>query len=223
MEGRRQKAEGRRLCPLYAVVDAALALERGYEPVDLARRFLDGGAKLLQLRAKGDPSGRVFDWSLAIAEHAARAGAGFIVNDRADVAVMAGAGGVHVGQDDIPPAAVRRLAPSPFVIGLSTHSAAQIASAARESVDYLAIGPVFGTRTKDTGYEAVGLGLVQAASRNAAGLPVVAIGGITLDNALSVIDAGASSVAVISDLLATGDPQARVREYLTVLGSGPTP
>ena len=221
MEGRRQKAEGGSLCPLYAVVDAALALDRGYEPVDLARRFLDGGAKLLQLRAKDAPSGQFLDWALAIAEHAAHAGAVVIVNDRADIALMAGAGGVHIGQEDMPAAAVRHLAPSPFIVGLSTHSPAQIAAAAREPVDYLAVGPTFGTRTKDTGYSAVGLELVSEASRNTAGLPVVAIGGITLANAPSVIEAGASSVAVISDLLATGDPAARVAAYLEALGHRP--
>ncbi|MBA3546874.1 MAG: thiamine phosphate synthase [Nannocystis sp.] len=202
--------------PLYAILDTALALARGYEPVDLARRFFDGGAKLLQLRAKDVPAGQVLDWSLAIAEHAARAGAVFIVNDRADVALMTGADGVHAGQEDLPAAAVRRLAPPPFLIGLSTHTPAQIAAAAREPVDYLAIGPVFGTATKETGYAAVGLDLVGEASRNAAGLPAVAIGGITLENAPSVVAVGASSVAVISDLLA-GDPAGRVREYLRAL------
>lgn len=205
------------MSPLYAILDAAVALDRGYEPVDLARRFFDGGATLIQLRAKDAPSGQFLDWALAIAAHAAQAGALFIVNDRADIALMAGAGGVHVGQEDMPASAVRRLAPSPFVIGLSTHTPAHVASAAREPVDYLASGPVFGTRTKDTGYDAVGLGVVREASRNAAGLPVVAIGGITLQNARSAIEAGASSVAVISDLLTTGAPEERVREYLRVL------
>lgn len=217
MEGRGQKAEGRRLPALYAVLDAALALERGYEPVDLARRLLDGGATLLQLRAKSAPSGQCLDWSLAIAEQAARAGAVFIVNDRADLALMAGAAGVHVGQEDMPAAAVRRLAPTPFLVGLSTHTPAQIATAAREPVDYLAIGPVFGTATKDTGYSAVGLEMVREAARNTAGLPVVAIGGITLDTARAVIDAGATSVAVISDLLETRAPEKRVRDYLRAL------
>lgn len=222
MEGRKQKAEGSSFCRLYAVLDTALAIDRGYEPADLAQRFLDGGARLIQLRAKDAPSGLFLDWADAICAAAAPYGASLIVNDRADIALMAGAAGVHVGQEDMPAAAIRRLAPAPFVVGLSTHTPAQIAAAARELVDYLAVGPIFGTRTKDTGYDAVGLALVGEASRNAAGLPVVAIGGVTLQNARSAIDAGASSVAVISDLL-VGDPTARVRAYVSILSAGPTP
>lgn len=205
--------------PLYAVVDAAFALGRGYEPVDLARRFLDGGARLVQLRAKDIPSGQFLDWADAICAAAAPYGASVIINDRADIALMAGAAGVHVGQDDMPPGAVRRLAPAPFLIGRSTHTREQIARAAEEPVDHIAIGPVFGTATKDTGYGAVGLAMVAEAARNAAGRPVVGIGGITAGNARSVIDAGASSVAVISDLLA-GEPAARVRAFLRVLAAG---
>lgn len=207
--------------PLYAVVDATLALARGYEPVDLARRFLDGGARLLQLRAKEAPSGQFLDWSLAIAEHAARADAVFIVNDRADIALMAGAGGVHVGQEDMPAAAVRGLAPPPFRIGLSTHTPAQIVAAARAPVDYLAIGPVFGTASKETGYDAVGLEMVRNAARHGGGRPVVAIGGITLDRAPAVLEAGAASVAVMADLLSTEDPGQRVRQYLMAFGLWP--
>jgi thiamine-phosphate pyrophosphorylase len=123
---------------------------------------------------------------------------------------------LHVGQDDLPVAAVRRLLGSAAVVGLSTHTPEQIAAAVTQPISYLAIGPVFGTATKDTGYPSVGLDRVRAAATAATahGLPVVAIGGITLDRAKSVIDAGAASVAVISDLLATGNPEQRVREYL---------
>jgi thiamine-phosphate pyrophosphorylase len=106
---------------------------------------------------------------------------------------------------------------SSAVIGRSTHSTAQIDQAAQEPVDYVAIGPVFETATKTTGYEAVGLGMVAIAAKS--GLPVVGIGGIKLANAASVIAAGAASVAIISDLLATGDPGARTMEYLNALGA----
>ncbi|HUF25105.1 MAG TPA: thiamine phosphate synthase [Vicinamibacterales bacterium] len=206
--------------PLYVILDTTLALERGHDPVDLARRFFDGGARLLQLRAKDAPSGQLLAWADAVCAAAASRGARVIVNDRADIARMAGAHGVHVGQEDLPPAAVREAAAGvPLAVGLSTHTAAQVAAAAREPVDYIAIGPVFGTGTKETGYEPVGLGMVEAAVRGSAGRPVVAIGGITLETAPSVIAAGATSVAVISDLLATGDPAARVRAYLTALGA----
>jgi thiamine-phosphate pyrophosphorylase len=106
-----------------------------------------------------------------------------------------------------------------MIVGLSTHTPEQIAAAVREPIDYLAIGPVFGTTTKATGYDAVGLERIREAVAAATprGLPVIAIGGITLDRAVEVFRAGVQSVAVISDLLATGNPEGRVREYLTRL------
>jgi thiamine-phosphate pyrophosphorylase len=130
---------------------------------------------------------------------------------------MSGAAGAHVGQEDIPPAAARRILGPRAVIGHSTHTTVQIEAAARELISYLAIGPVFGTRTKNTGYESVGLEMVSQAARLARGLPVVAIGGITLETARSVIAAGAAGVAVIGDLLASGAPQARVTAYQQAL------
>jgi thiamine-phosphate pyrophosphorylase len=206
--------------PLYPILDTALSLQRGYDPVDLARRFFDGGARLLQLRVKDASDRRFLEWADAIVAEGRAAGAEVIVNDRADIALMCGAAGVHVGQEDLSPGAVRRAAGArALTIGLSTHTIEQIAAAASGPADYLAIGPVFGTRTKDTGYRAVGLDMVRAAAGSSAGKPVVAIGGITLANARSVIDAGAASVAVISDLLVTGDPAARTREYLKALSS----
>ena len=140
-----------------------------------------------------------------------------IVNDRVDLAAMSRAAGAHVGQEDVPPAAARRILGAGAVIGYSTHTTAQVEAAAREPISYLAIGPVFGTRTKDTGYESVGLEMVSQAARLARGLPVVAIGGITLESARSVIAAGAAGVAVIGDLLAGGTPEARVAAYQQVL------
>lgn len=122
---------------------------------------------------------------------------------------------MHVGQDDLTPADVRRVLGPAAIVGLSTHTEAQLAAALDEPVSYVAVGPVFGTTTKDTGYEAVGLQLVERAAVRAAGrLPVVAIGGITLDSAAAVIGAGATSVAVITDLLVGGDPKARVQAFL---------
>jgi thiamine-phosphate pyrophosphorylase len=144
-----------------------------------------------------------------------------IVNDRADVARLSGADGVHVGQADLEPAAVRRIVGGEAILGLSTHSADQVRSAARQPVDYIAVGPIFGTSTKDTGYGHVGTTFVSEAAgilREAGDAkPIVAIGGITLERAPGVILAGSTSVAVISDLLATGDPESRVREYLQAL------
>jgi thiamine-phosphate pyrophosphorylase len=125
---------------------------------------------------------------------------------------------VHVGQEDLAPGAVRRLLGDGAIVGFSTHTVAQIEAAVREPISYLAVGPVFGTRTKDTGYEAVGLTLVREATRRAGTLPVVAIGGITLENASSVVDAGAAAIAVIGDLLTGADPERRARAFVQRLG-----
>ena len=202
-------------------MDVEAAGRAGWRPVDLARAFVAGGATFLQLRGKTMSSARLLDEASAIAALAHQARATLIVNDRADIARLSGADGVHVGQEDLAPRAVRRIVGDQAIVGLSTHTAAQMDAAVREPVTYVAIGPVFGTATKDTGYAAIGLSRVrEGVSRAAAaGLPLVAIGGITLDRASDVIDAGATSVAVIGDLLATGDPEARVREYLTRLAN----
>jgi thiamine-phosphate pyrophosphorylase len=137
-----------------------------------------------------------------------------IVNDRADIARLSGAAGVHVGQDDLTPAHVRAVVGPAAIVGLSTHTPGQIDRAAQEPVDYLAVGPVFGTDTKATGYAPIGIEAVRRAAASTRGRPLVAIGGITRARARSVLDAGAGAVAVISDLLEGGDPAARVREFL---------
>ena len=151
--------------------------------------------------------------SAAAAPH----GATVIVNDRADIARLAGAAGVHLGQDDLAVATARRVLHEDAWVGRSTHSREQIAQAAAQDVSYIAVGPVFGTTTKVTGHAPVGMELVRAAVRACPGRPVVAIGGITLARARLVLEAGATAVAVISDLLATGDPEARVRAYVAAL------
>ena len=146
------------------------------------------------------------------------AGAILIINDRADVAAISQADGLHVGQTDLTAGDARMvIGPSP-ILGLSTHTRDQWEAAVSEPISYMAIGPAFGTGTKETGYTAVGLEVVARAAAAAAtrGLPTVAIGGITIDNAASVIEAGAASVAVISDLV-KGDPEARCRAFLRIL------
>lgn len=209
---------------LYAVCDADVCERAGWTLVDFATACLDGGAQFLQVRAKQAGSGRLLEWSSTIVERARAAGALVVVNDRADVARIAGAGGVHVGQDDLAPTLVRFVTGGEMLIGLSTHTDAQLEAALREPIDYLAVGPVFGTKTKATGSDAVGLAHVARASARLARAhdprPLVAIGGITLERAADVVRAGAASVAVISDLLATGDPAARVRQFLGVLDAG---
>jgi thiamine-phosphate pyrophosphorylase len=184
----------------------------------VARAFLSGGARVIQLRCKSMGSGPFLDLAAAVADDTRQAGGMLIVNDRADIAALSNATGLHIGQDDLPPADARRIIGDAAVLGLSTHTRQQWEAAVREPISYLAIGPVFGTRTKNTGYDAVGLETVRRAAAAAAphALPTVAIGGITIENARSVIDAGAASVAVITDLL-TDQPEARVRAFLRIL------
>jgi thiamine-phosphate pyrophosphorylase len=200
---------------LYAIVDADVAARFGWSVPELARACLRGGARLLQVRAKQAGSAAFVAMSEAVVADARAHGALVIVNDRADVAAIAGADGVHVGQEDLRVADVRRAFRGLRLVGVSTHTPDQVHAAAGQAAAYVAVGPVYGTRTKDTGYEAVGLDLVRYARDVLGGAPpIVAIGGITLDRAPEVLAAGASSVAVISDLFATGDPEDRVRAYV---------
>lgn len=199
---------------LHAIVDVALAVRAGWTPIDLARAFFDGGATVVQLRAKQLDSSAFLDLADVAVRLAHSYQGSIIVNDRVDIALISGATGVHVGQDDLPPAAARRLLGDDAIIGLSTHTIHQIEDAVGERVNYVAVGPVFGTRSKETGYDAVGLDLVATAARMAHDKAVVAIGGITLENSQSVISAGAAAVAVISDLLVGGDPRARTEAFV---------
>ena len=201
---------------LQAILDVEVA-ERWGKPIDLVRAFFDGGARLVQIRAKSLPSGKFLDLCDAVVSLGAPYGASVIVNDRVDLARLSGAAGVHVGQDDLPAASARALLGPDAIVGYSTHSIAQIDRALAMPVSYVAVGPVFGTQTKATGYEAVGLDLVREAVARAGALPVVAIGGITLETAPDVISAGAACVAVISDLLTGGNPAMRVRQFLDAM------
>jgi thiamine-phosphate pyrophosphorylase len=186
----------------------------------LADAFLAGGARFIQIRAKAAPGAAFLEMCEAVVERAHTAGAVVIVNDRADIARFSRADGVHLGQDDLSPAMARQVLGGQAIVGFSTHSIEQVHTASRLPVDYIAVGPIFGTTSKETGYGAVGTRLVSEARAvlTEAGLdtPIIAIGGITLERAATVIEAGASSVAVISDLLSTGDPAARVRDYVTL-------
>ena len=227
-----------RLC---AIVDVEVAERAGWSPADLATAYLNGGARFLQLRAKSLSGSQFLDLASDIRDLAHAAGAIVIINDRADIARLSGADGVHVGQQDLSPLAVRTIVGTESMLGLSTHTEPQIEAAIQQPVDYIAVGPVFGTSTKATGYAAVGLERVRYVSAqvphgrtwrpasagpgevrlkaNATDSPlgVVAIGGITLDSAADLISAGATAVAVIADLIATGEPEARVRAYLARL------
>lgn len=206
---------------LQAILDVDAAGAAGWAVRDLLAALLDGGAQCIQLRAKHLASGPLLELCELAVREAAPYRAAIIVNDRADLAALSGAAGVHVGQDDLAPAAARALVGADAIVGYSTHTVQQIQDAVSEPVSYIAVGPVFGTRSKATGYDAVGLELVTAAARAAGAIPIVAIGGITLESAPAVLAAGAASVAVIGDLLAGNDPAGRVAAYRRILDRGP--
>lgn len=188
-----------RLPRVYPLTDARLS---GLSHADQVAQLTLGGASLIQLREKQLSPAALFTEARAAFEVAEKAGARLIINDRADIALAVGAHGVHLGQDDLPPEAARRLLGPEAVIGFSTHSLEQARKALAEPVDYIAIGPIFGTATKTDTFPVVGLEGVRAVRRVVGDLPLVAIGGISHTNAHEVIEAGADCVAVISALLA---------------------
>jgi thiamine-phosphate pyrophosphorylase len=188
--------------------------------VALAGACLRGGARLLQVRAgRDESSGDLTMLVERIVEAGHAAGARIIVNDRADIARIARADGVHVGQTDLPVAAARAIVGPEGIVGVSTHDHPQIDRALSGAASYVAVGPIYPTATKDTGYSARGLDLVRYASGR--GKPIVAIGGITLERAADVLAAGASALAVISDILVGNDPERRVRAFLAHLPAQP--
>jgi thiamine-phosphate pyrophosphorylase len=186
----------------YPIVDTARL--RGRDVAAVVDTLARAGAVLIQLRAKG-----VSDRPLAVlareavaAAHAS--GALLVINDRADIARLAGADGLHIGQEDLLSADARAVLGAQALLGLSTHGVAQVEAAAAEPVDYVAVGPVFATRTKENPDPVVGLEMVRRA-RALTSRPLVAIGGITRENARAVVEAGADGVAVVSDLLDAPD------------------
>jgi thiamine-phosphate pyrophosphorylase len=178
----------------------------------MAAALFRGGARLVQLRNKNAGAAVLLSQAEAIRASAPK-DARTVVNDRADVALLAGASGVHLGQDDLPPSAARRILGVSAIVGVSTHNLDQALAAAREPVDYIAVGPIFPTANKANPDPAVGLAGLGAICRRVA-KPVVAIGGITLESAPAVFAAGAASIAAIGDLLAAPDIGARVRQWL---------
>lgn len=204
---------------VYPIIDVDTCRRRALEPLACAEGCLAGGARVLQLRWKDAGSGALLDLARRIVAAGRPFGAAIIINDRADVALLAGAAGVHVGQEDLAVDDARGVAHQGLAVGLSTHDTGQVDRALAGTADYVAVGPVYGTSTKETGYTARGLELVRYAAGR--GKPIVAIGGITLERAREIVGAGARGLAVISDLLATGDPEARVRQYIDALASAP--
>lgn len=187
---------------LCVITDPMLA--PGRDHVAIAAAALAGGADMIQLRDKAGDLRELLPQARAIQALCRSHGAVFIVNDRLDLALAAGADGVHVGQDDLPAEAARRLLPPGRILGVSTHTREQAEAARRVGADYIGFGPMFPTGTKDTGYTPRGLeGLRDV--RAAISLPILAIGGITLDTVDGVIAAGATAPAVISAIVAAPD------------------
>ncbi len=179
---------------IYPLTDVPLSGLSHAEQVELLSL---GGATLIQLREKHRPAREFYEQAKA----AARQGVQLIINDRVDIAMATGAHGVHLGQDDMPPAPARKLLGPGAVIGYSTHNIEQAIAAMKLPIDYLAIGPIFATTTKSDTAPVLGLEGLRAVRREIGAFPLVAIGGISRENARQVIEAGADSVAVISALL----------------------
>jgi thiamine-phosphate pyrophosphorylase len=174
---------------------------------------LAAGVRLLQLRDKHASSRDLYASARLVTECVHRAGGIFIVNDRADVALAVQADGVHLGQDDLPADSGRAIVGTGKIVGYSTHNLEQLREADRSTADYIAFGPIFSTASKANPDATVGLaGLAEA--RKATRKPLVAIGGITLENAREVIDAGADSIAVIRGLVGATDIGRRAEEFL---------
>jgi thiamine-phosphate pyrophosphorylase len=201
---------------LYAIIDPSLLT---ISELALAEALAGSGVELIQYRNKTASSRQFFEISRNLSSFLKPRGVRLIVNDRADVALLAGAGGVHVGQEDLGVEDARAICGGidgkDRWVGVSTHTLEQVAAADRTSADYVAFGPIFPTATKKNPDPVVGTGLLRQA-RQITKKPLVAIGGITLERAAEVYRAGADSLAVIRDLICAPDPGARALEFLAV-------
>jgi thiamine-phosphate pyrophosphorylase len=198
---------------LYVILDAALLKQS--EKI-CAEKLAAVGVRLLQFRDKRASAGELLEKSRRLAELLCPQGVLFFVNDRPDVASLAGASGVHVGRDDLGVEQARAVLGDAKLVGVSTHNVEQFACAAGTTADYIAVGPIFATQTKEKADPVVGVDLLRRV-RKLTSKPIVAIGGITLERAAEVLEAGADSVAVISDILNAAEPAARASEYLRLL------
>ncbi len=200
---------------LYVILDAALLT---VPETEWAEKLATAGVRLLQYRNKRASARELFERSKRLSSLLIPLGVTFVVNDRADVASAAEASGVHVGQEDLRAEAARSVMGAGKLLGVSTHNVDQFKDAAATCADYVAVGPVFSTSTKANPDPVVGIELIRRI-RPLTDKPIVAIGGITLERAAEVIQAGADSVAVISDILLAPDPGQRARHYIELLES----
>jgi thiamine-phosphate pyrophosphorylase len=200
---------------LYPILDSSLLARRGIAIVDVADAFLSAGVAVLQLRQKGQVTRASLADLDAVAALCRSANVPLVVNDRADLARMVGAA-LHLGQEDLPPAAARRVVGLETTIGFSTHNETQLLAAAEEPVDYLALGPVYGTSSKENPDPIVGVEEFRRL-RPLTSRPLVAIGGITRSNAQDVFAAGADSIAIIGDLIPEdGSIKKRILEWISL-------
>jgi thiamine-phosphate pyrophosphorylase len=198
---------------LYVILDATLL---NNSPHDCAQELAAAGVRLLQYRDKSAGARDLLGTSRELVSSLNSCGCSLIVNDRSDVAVLAGAAGVHVGQDDLDPEQARAVVGAEMWVGVSTHDLEQFRRAAATSADYVAVGPIFSTTSKANPDPVVGLELLRQV-RPLTHKPIVAIGGITLERAASVIASGADSVAVIRDVVCAAKPAQRARLFLDTL------
>lgn len=202
---------------LYPITDVRLS---GLSHAEQVARLGAGGATLVQLREKHLSPREFYDEAQRALSVAREIGVRLIINDRADIALALHADGVHLGQDDLAPEAARRLLGEDAIIGFSTHSLEQAVEAARLRVDYIAIGPIFNTSSKENPDPTLGIAGLSRVRQAIGAIPLVAIGGITCENAREVLDAGANAVAVISTLLARPDEiKERTRGLIEVLST----
>jgi thiamine-phosphate pyrophosphorylase len=199
---------------LYVILDPALL---AVPEAECAQKLADAGVRMLQYRHKSASARELLESSTRLSGFLVPRGVTFIVNDRPDVAFLAGANGVHVGQEDLEVEQARSVVGPGKLVGVSTHNLKQFQRATATSADYIAVGPIFSTFTKEKPDPVVGTEFIRQV-RALTNKPIVAIGGITLARASEVIQAGADSIAVISDILRAADPGAHARQYVELLG-----
>ena len=199
---------------LYPILDASLETLDSLSPG--VRALARAGCRLIQLRAKDLPDDEFHRWALAAREASREAGTKLLINDRVDIALLSGADGVHLGHEDLSPEAAREILGESAIVGLSTHGVDEARLAADAPVDYVAIGPIFETSTKTSGRSTLGVEGARAV-RAVVAKPLVAIGGITLERAPELFEAGIDGVAVIS-ALKTGDLETIARRFLSLEG-----
>ena len=202
---------------IYALTDSRLSL--GRPVLEVARALLGAGVRLIQYREKRLPAGAMLEECRELRRMTREAGACFIVNDHVDIAMLVEADGVHVGQDDLPVAGVRRLVGAEMIIGLSTHSPDQARAAVAAGADYIGVGPIFATRTKEDVVAPVGFSYLDWVVANIR-LPFVAIGGIKEWNAADVAAHGADCCALVSALVGAENIGAAVAEVRAAIKAG---